>query len=248
MTGLQLDKALALVTGASSGIGKSTVEALLAKGARVICTGRKLKPLQALVAGAVQDRALALELDVDDAESVASLLQRLPEAWREVDVLVNSAGHDKGGRSAFHEGEAQQWTAIIETNVNGLIRVTRCLIDGMRARGLGHVVNLGSVSGFMPYATGTAYAASKFAVHGFSESLRMDYQHSGVRVSEILPGLVETEFAERRWGDAEKAEKYYGSFGSVLKPQDVAAAVIYALEQPSHVNISQLVIQPAGQE
>ncbi len=247
MKHLQLDKALALVTGAGSGIGKSTVEALIAKGTRVICAGRQQEPLQALVANG-RGRALAVELDVDDATSVAGLIQRLPAAWREVDILVNCAGHDKGGRRTFHEGEAEQWTAIIETNVNGLIRITHCLIDGMRDRGLGHVVNLGSVSGLKAYATGTAYAASKFAVHGFSESLRMDYRRSGVRVSEILPGLVATEFALRRWGNAEKAVNFYDSAESVLNPEDVTAAVIYALEQPPHVNICQLVIMPCSQE
>ncbi len=247
MKQLQLDKSLALVTGAGSGIGKSTVEALIAKGARVICAGRRLEPLQALVADG-RGRALAVALDVDDAASVAGLLERLPAAWREVDILVNSAGHDRGGRRAFHEGEVQQWTAVIETNVNGLIRITHCLIAGMRDRGCGHVVNLGSVSGLKAYATGTAYAASKFAVHGFSESLRMDYLRSGIRVSEILPGLVATEFALRRWENPEKALDFYDSAESVLNPEDVAAAVIYALEQPPHVNICQLVIMPCGQE
>jgi len=244
---MQLDKTLALVTGAASGIGKATVEALLEKGARVICAGRRREPLRVLAAAA-DGAALAIELDVDDAQSVASLPQRLPEGWRKIDILINNAGHDRGGRRAFDEGSAEQWTAIIETNVNGLIRVTRCLIDGMLERGFGHVINLGSVSGLKAYATGTAYAASKFAVHGFSESLRLDYRHSGIRVSEIMPGLVETEFALRRWGDGDKASKFYAGADSVLNPQDIAAAIVFALEQPAHVNIAQLVIMPSGQE
>lgn len=244
---MQFDNTLALVTGASSGIGLSTVEALLAKGARVICSGRRIEPLQAMAKDS-NGLAVAVELDVDDPGSVASLLERLPEGWRDVDILINSAGHDVGGRRPFHEGSADQWTAIIETNVNGLIRVTRCLIEGMRERGFGHVVNLGSMSGLKAYATGTAYAASKFAVHGFSESLRLDYCNSGIRVSEILPGLVETGFASQRWGNSQKAEDFYASSDSALKPEDVAAAIIYALEQPAHVNIAQLVIMPSGQQ
>jgi len=247
MQHLPLNTSLALVTGAASGIGKATVEALLAKGARVICAGRRRETLQAL-AGACGGRALALELDVDDPGSVDSVPQRLPGDWRDVDILINNAGHDRGGRRTFEEGSAEQWTAIIETNVNGLIRITRCLIGGMLERGRGHVVNMGSVSGLKAYATGTAYAASKFAVHGFSESLRLDYRNRGVRVSEILPGLVATEFALRRWADPATAANFYGGADSLLAPADVAAAVIYALEQPAHVNIAQIVIMPCGQD
>jgi len=121
------------------------------------------------------------------------------------------------------------------------------MIDGMRARDRGHIVNIGSIAGTRPYATGTLYTASKHAVHGFSEALRLDYVDSGIRVTEILPGMVQTEFAYHRSGDAEQARRYYQEFGTCLDPEDVARAVVYAVQQPAHVVISQLVVVPISQ-
>jgi len=236
----------ALVTGASSGIGESSAAALVEAGCRVVCAGRRLDVLEALVAR-LGERARALELDVTDAGSAASVLDRLPESWREIDILVNAAGHDVGGRRPFDEGSAEEWASIIDTNVTGLIRVTRALIPGMRERDRGHVVNIGSIAGLRPYATGTIYASSKHAVHGFSEALRLDFAGTGVRVTEILPGMVRTGFALNRWGDAERAERFYDEFGESLTADDVARTVLFALEQPPHVVISQLVVVPSPQ-
>lgn len=238
--------AVALVTGASSGIGAKTAEALAGIGCRVICAGRSLDRLKP-VAKMLGDKALAFEVDVNDESSVDGFIDRLPQAWREIDVLVNNAGHDKGGRRRFDEGSAEEWASIIETNVIGLIRVTRAVIPGMIARDRGHVVNIGSISGYKPYATGTIYAASKFAVHGFSESLRLDYRNTGVRVTEILPGMVRTGFAKSRWGDDTRASKFYDDFGTCLVPEDVARTVAFAVQQPPHVVISQLVVVPNSQ-
>ena len=235
-----------LVTGASSGIGASIAAHLVAAGGRVICAARRIDRLREIEAS-LSPNCLAVELDVCDAQSVESLPSRLPESWRDVSILVNNAGQDVGGRRAFHEGDIDTWARIIETNVTGLIRVTRAFIDDLRARGEGFVVNIGSVSGFQPYATGTIYAASKHAVHGFSESLRMDYGRSGIRVTEILPGTVRTEFAEARWGDSDKASEFYASFAACLEPDDIARTVLFALQQPPHVVISQLVVVPDGQ-
>ena len=165
---------VALITGASSGIGVATAAQLVDAGWRVVCAARRVDRLNVLCER-LGESSLAIALDVTDAESVDTLLERLPAEWSSIDILVNSAGHDVGGRSLFHEGSAQQWASIIETNVTGLIRVTRAVIPGMRERDRGHIVNIGSVSGLVPYATGTIYAGSKFAVHGFSESLRLDY-------------------------------------------------------------------------
>ena len=189
--------AVALVTGAGSGIGESTALHLAEAGWRVICAGRRLTRVEAVAERL--DCGLALELDVCDPRSVDSLQERLPSQWREIEVLVNNAGHDTGGRRRFDEGSAEQWSQIIETNVTGLIRVTHRIIPGMISRDRGHVVNIGSTAGFGPYATGTIYAASKHAVHGFSESLRMEFAGTGVRISEILPGVVRTEFGFNRW-------------------------------------------------
>ena len=238
--------ATALVTGATSGIGESIATTLVENGCRVVCAARRADKL-AQLGEALGPAAHALELDVTDALSVESLYSRLPEDWRDIDILVNNAGHDEGGRRRFDEGEVVQWASIIETNVIGLIRTTHAVISGMIARDHGHIVNIGSVAGLSAYATGTLYAASKHAVHGFSESLRLDFAGTGIRVTEILPGLVRTNFALNRWGDQERADSFYDDFGVCLTPEDIAGTVLFALQQPPHVVISQLVVVPSAQ-
>jgi NADP-dependent 3-hydroxy acid dehydrogenase YdfG len=237
---------VALITGAASGIGAETAKALADLGCRVICAGRNQAKLEAVVKP-LGAKALAFELDVDSRKSVESIFDRLPAEWRDIEILVNNAGHDRGGRKRFDLGSAEEWESIIETNVNGLVRTTLAVIPHMIKRDRGHVVNIGSISGYKPYAGGTLYAASKFAVHGFSESLRLDYRNTGVRVTEILPGMVRTGFAKARWGDAEKAGKFYDDFGVCLTPEDVARAVAFVVQQPPHVVISQLTIVPNSQ-
>ena len=236
-----LKGAVALVTGAGSGIGEATARRLAEAGLKVVCAGRRLERVEAAAASI---GGHALELDVVDAESVETIEDRLPAGLREIDVLVNSAGHDVGGRRRFDAGSADQWAKIIETNVTGLIRVTRQVITGMLARDRGHVVNIGSIAGLVAYKTGSIYAASKHAVRGFSESLRLDLAGTGVRVSEILPGMVRTEFALNRWQDLRTAAAFYDDFGTCLLPDDIARAVLYCLRQPPHVVISQLVVMP----
>jgi len=239
------DGSIALVTGASAGIGEQTARALNDAGYRVICAARRESRLQALVAE-LGKRTIALSLDVSDDASVDALYSRLPEAWHAIDILVNNAGHDVGGRRRFHEGDADEWLRIIDTNVSGMIRVTRKVIEGMLARDRGHIVNLGSIAGIVPYAGGTIYAGSKHAVHGFSQSLRLDYAKTGIRVSEIMPGMVRTEFAATRFRSAEKGAAFYDEFGVCLTPQDIARSVVFALGQPLHVEIAQLVVMPSG--
>jgi NADP-dependent 3-hydroxy acid dehydrogenase YdfG len=236
---------IALVTGASSGIGEAICRLLIFHQYKVIGAARTKSKLQALH----QDLGSSFHpmvLDVTNALSVSNLIERLPENLQSVDVLVNNAGHDIGGRRFFEEGTARQWSEIIETNVQGLMRVTHAMIDGMLARGNGHVVNIGSIAGIKPYATGTAYVTSKYAVHGFSQSLRLDYAGRGIRVSEIMPGLVRTGFAGQRLGDAEKAEVFYDSVGQSLSPEDIARTLLFALQQPKHVEIAQLVVLPVS--
>lgn len=239
---MQLSGKTALITGAGSGIGRAAALALAAQGGRVILCGRRAEPLAAVTRDAAPAEALAHVLDVTDSAAVDALPDSLPEAWREIDILINNAGHEVGGRRRFDEGSADEWAAILETNVLGLFRVSRAIIPGMVERGLGHVVNIGSVSGLRPNATRAAYAASKHAVHGFSESLRMDYAGTGVRVTEIMPGIVRTDFAEARWGNAEKVQAFYDRFPDAMEPDDVAAAIVYALSQPPRVNVAQVVL------
>ena len=238
-----LDGKIALVTGASAGIGKQTSRILVDAGVRVICAARRLSHLESL-ASELGDAAIALELDVTDVDSVAKLLGRLPADWRDIDILVNNAGHDIGGRRQFHEGSAAQWAATIETNVIGLMRVTRAVLDSMVERNTGHIVNIGSVAGIQAYKACAAYAASKHAVHGLSETLRLDYGETGIKISEVLPGMVKTEFAATRFGDEKLGEEYYRDFGVCLTPEDIARSVHFVLDQPADVVIAQIVVVP----
>ncbi len=191
-----------------------------------------------------RDFVLPVTADVTDTQTVDSLVETLPKTWSKIDILINNAGHDIGGRQLFHEGTADQWASIIDTNVTGLMRLTRSVIPGMITRKSGHIINMGSVSGLYTYAGGTAYNASKFAVRAFTEALRKDYAATPIRVTELLPGMVRTGFAVARLSDHAAGEKFYDSYLSCLEPQDIANAVVYAIQQPPHVNVSQIVIEP----
>jgi len=238
---------VALVTGASAGFGVAIAEALVAKGCRVICAARRLEKLEEMAAR-LGPNCHPLLLDINDPEATANICDNLPEDLREIDILINNAGHDIGGRKRFEDGAIEDWAAIIETNVTGLMRVSHGVLPGMTARGRGHIINLGSISGIGSYPEGSVYSASKFAVHGFSNSLRLDFAGSGIRVTEILPGTARTEFGETRWrGDKAHADAFYDSFETVLTAENVADCVVFALEQPPHVVIAQLVVVPTSQ-
>ncbi|MEQ8332713.1 SDR family oxidoreductase [Nisaea sp.] len=243
MDKFELRDKIVLVAGASSGIGAATVERLLADGARVIAAARRMDRLQSLA----KDRpghCLPLQLDVADPESTASMIERMPEGWRNIHGAVVCAGHDVGGRARFDQADADAWTDIIDTNVNGTIRVCRAVIDQMVARGTGHIVTLGSTAGLRVYPGGSIYNASKFAVRAFTDGLRMDFAQTDIRVTEILPGLTRTEFAESRWGDGGKAQSFYDNAPGTLAPEDIAAAILYAMTAPATVNVSQLLVEP----
>jgi len=245
MNEIESSQSVALVSGASGGIGESICRHLVDNGYRVVAAARNQERLQAL-AQALGDRLYPLLLDVTDAAAIRSVSRVLPAEFSNPGVLINNAGHDVGGRRLFEQGSADQWCDIIETNVQGMIRLTHALIDGMLARGCGHIVNMGSIAGLKPYASGTAYVSSKYAVHGFSETLRLDYAGRGIRVTEIMPGLVRSGFAEQRLGDARQAQEFYDSFEQCLDPEDVARTVLFALQQPAHVEIAQLVVLPVS--
>jgi NADP-dependent 3-hydroxy acid dehydrogenase YdfG len=236
---------VALVSGASSGIGESICRLLIENAYRVVGAARNEGRLQQL-ADELGDGFYPMVLDITDGQSVAALQQALPAEFRDIDALVNNAGHDVGGRKYFDEGSAEQWCHIIETNVQGTIRLTHALIHGMLDRGSGHIVNIGSIAGLKSYATMAAYVSSKFALHGFSETLRLDYDGRGIRVTEIMPGLVRTGFAQQRLGNAQQAREFYDSFAQCLQPEDVAATVLFALQQPKNVEIAQLVVLPVS--
>jgi 3-hydroxy acid dehydrogenase / malonic semialdehyde reductase len=237
-------RGITLVTGASSGIGAAIVERLVADGWKVIAAARRVDRLWGLGAR-LGSRCHPIALDVTDAESVSTLASRVPEDWRAIQVLINNAGHDIGGRTTFDHQDVDDMLSTIETNVAGMVRVTRVIVPLLLERQDGHVINIGSNAATAAYAGGTAYVASKFAVNGFTKALRLDYLGK-IRVTQILPGLVRTEFAEvRHYGDTAKAAAFYDSHAGYLAPEDVANCVAFALDQPPHVNVAELLVLPS---
>ena len=230
---------LALVTGASSGIGAATARTLAAHGARLVLAARRRERLDALVRELPGSEALAL--DVRDAGAVRQAL-----AERELDIVVANAGLALGA-GPLQEGDPEDWSTMIDTNIKGVLHVLRAVTPGMAARGDGHVVLLGSVAGRQVYPGGNVYCASKFAVRALYEGLRLDLSGKGVRVTTVDPGLVETEFSVVRFkGDRERAARVYAGI-DVLRPEDVADAIAYALTRPKHVNVGELVLWPTDQ-
>jgi len=238
----EVQRGTVLVTGASSGIGAAIAEAVVRQGWRVVCAARRVERLQALV-DQLGSAALALPLDVRDKASVASIGQRLPEGWRQIDVLVNSAGHDIGGRQRFDQGSMDDWTDTIDTNLLGAMRVTHAVVPGMLARRRGHIVNISSIFALEAHAGSSSYCTSKYGLNGFSKAILDDYRNQGVRVTQILPGVARTDFSDTRWhGDQAKVDAFYANFPVVLEPEDIARSVLFAIEQPRHVTISDLVL------
>jgi len=238
-----LAQKLALVTGASSGIGRETARALARAGARVLLAARRRERLENLArelseAGAEVE---TLSLDVRDAARVRGALE-----GRSLDVVVANAGLGRG-LGPLQEGADEDWNEMIDTNVKGLLATVRATLPGMIARGHGDVVLLGSVAGRQVYPGGNVYCATKFAVRALYEALRLDAAGTGVRVTTVDPGLVETEFSLVRFrGDAPRAQKTYTGL-QCLRPEDVADAILYALTRPRHVNIGEMVLWPTDQ-
>ena len=211
----------------------------------MIATGRRKDRLDAL-SEAHGAAALPVPLDLTDPGAVAGFEASLPEDWREIYAWVVCSGHDAGGRQPFHETPVDDLASVIDTNVTGTIRVCRALIEGMRARGEGHVVTLGSVSGLRTYPGGAGYTASKFAVRALTEVLRHDYRTDPIRVTEVLPGLVRTEFATARHKDEATATAFYDGAPGTLDPEDIADAIVYALTRPASVDVAQMVVVPTS--
>ena len=235
-----------LITGASAGFGAAMARRFVRDGHRVILTARRADRLAALAAE-LGAQALAFPLDVTDAAATAALPGALPAAWREVDVLVNNAGLALGLGPSF-EADLAQWDTMVATNVTGLLHVTRALLPGMVARNRGHIVNLGSTAGIYPYPGGHVYGASKAFVTQFSLNLRADLVGTGVRVTDLEPGLVGgTEFSAIRFaGDTARAAAVYAGT-TPLTAEDVAEAAAWAISLPAHVNINRIEMMPTCQ-
>jgi 3-hydroxy acid dehydrogenase / malonic semialdehyde reductase len=238
-----------LITGASAGIGAACARAFAREGARLVLAARRAERLRALsdeLRAAHGTEAHLLELDVRDADAVAERLGGLPAEWAEVDVLVNNAGLGRG-LDKLWEGDPAGWDEMVDTNVRGLLYVTRAVLPGMVARGRGHVINLGSVAGHEVYPGGAVYCATKHAVDAVTRGLRMDLLGTGVRVSTVDPGMVETEFSVVRFhGDAERAKNVYRGM-TPLTAADVAETVLWCATRPPHVNIDQVILKPTDQ-
>ncbi|MGR3809015.1 SDR family NAD(P)-dependent oxidoreductase [Jiulongibacter sp. NS-SX5] len=235
----------ALITGASSGIGKATAIALAEKNFKLVLCGRreeKLKELQ----DSLKVESTILVFDVRDQTAVQKAIESLPSEFSKIDVLVNNAGNAHGFGS-FAEGEPSDWDAMMGSNVTGLMYVTKAILPQMIKNGGGHVVNLSSVAGKQTYANGTVYCATKKAVEAISEGIRLDHTKDGIKVTNIAPGAVETEFSEVRFkGDKERAKQVYAGFEPLLA-EDIADAIAYAVSVPDHVTIADMIIYAKAQ-
>lgn len=240
-----------LVTGASSGIGSACVRLFAGEGARLILLARREEKLEALVAELVAsgiDRVKlhTLTVDVRDRVQVESALTQLPAEWSEIDILINNAGLSRG-LNKLQEGEIQDWEEMIDTNIKGLLYVTRAVVPGMVRRGFGHVINLGSIAGHQTYPQGNVYCGTKAAVRSISEGLKIDLLGTPVRVTSIDPGLVNTEFSTVRFhGDTTRAATVYQGL-TPLTAEDIAETIFFCLTRPAHVNISEILLVPTAQ-
>jgi 3-hydroxy acid dehydrogenase/malonic semialdehyde reductase len=237
---------IVLVTGATAGFGAATARRFAREGARVIATGRRAELLHAL-AGEFPGLVHPLELDVRDRESVVTSLATLPDGFTDIDVLVNNAGLAIGLEPA-QDARLDDWDTMVDTNVKGLMYVTRAVLPGMVARNRGHIVNLGSTAGEFPYPGGNVYGATKAFVHQFSLNLRADLLGTNVHVTDIAPGLCGgTEFSNVRFrGDARKADAVYEGT-TPLSADDIADAINWVVSRPPHVNINSIQMMPVIQ-
>jgi serine 3-dehydrogenase len=246
---LSLKDKIVFVTGASSGIGESTAGAFAAQGARILLCARRVDKLEKLAATLAREHGVtahAFRLDVRDQAAVDKAIAGLPAEWRPIEVLVNNAGLSRG-LDKLPNGLVSDWEEMIDTNVKGLLYVTRAVLPGMIERGRGHIINIGSIAGHEVYPAGNVYCASKFAVRALSKGLRLDLNGTPIRVSEVALGMVETEFSLVRFhGDAERAGKVYQGL-TPLGPDDVADAVVWCATRPLHVNVSEVVVMPTAQ-
>jgi 3-hydroxy acid dehydrogenase / malonic semialdehyde reductase len=233
------------ITGASSGIGAATARAFGLTGARLILAARRIDRLQAL-AGQLPVASHLMTLDVRDRAAVHAAVEAIPEPFAAVDVLVNNAGLSRGFEP-LHEGLEDDWEEMLDTNVKGLLYVTRAVLPGMVARGHGHVINIGSVAGHETYPRGNVYCASKAAVRALNKAMRLDLFGTGIRVSSVDPGLVPTEFSDVRFhGDRARAAVVYENTRP-LSAADVAEAIVWCASRPLSVNVEELLLMPTDQ-
>lgn len=246
---MNLKGKIVFITGASAGIGAATAMQCAAQGARLLLAARRPDKLADVVSQAFEQGAAAVhsfELDVRSREAVQSAINGLPPEWAEIDVLVNNAGLSRG-MDKLYAGKIEDWEEMIDTNVKGLLYVARAVVPGMVARGLGHVVTLGSMAGELVYPNGAVYCGSKAAARMISDGLREDLLGTPVRVTSVDPGLVETEFSMVRFrGDADRAANVYKGI-KPLVAEDIADVILWAITRPDHVNIARVSLTSVNQ-
>jgi 3-hydroxy acid dehydrogenase / malonic semialdehyde reductase len=246
---LSLKHKIVVVTGASSGIGKACAQTFAQQGARLILAARRMEQLQLLSQTLKSEFGTdchLLELDVRDRTKVEATFSSLPNAWQAIDILINNAGLSRG-LDKLYEGNVNDWEEMIDTNVKGLLYVTRAIVPDMVHRNCGHVINLGSIAGHETYPKGNVYCATKAAVRSLTEGLKQDLLGTAVRVSTVDPGLVETEFSQVRFhGDTERAKTVYQDTVP-LTAEDIADVVLFCASRAAHVNISEVIVMPTAQ-
>ena len=239
----------ALITGATSGIGEATAHILAENHYRVIITGRRKERLEALQTKLIkkyQSPVLALSFDVRHYDEVTRVLGELPKDWQDIDVLVNNAGLAVG-TDTIDEGELEDWNRMIDTNIKGLLHVSKAILPEMKKKKSGHVINIASVAGKEVYLKGNVYCATKHAVDALSKAMRIDLLPYHIKVTNIAPGMVETEFSVVRYkGDQQKADEVYREM-KPLTGKDIAETIWFAINRPAHVNINDILIMPTSQ-
>jgi 3-hydroxy acid dehydrogenase / malonic semialdehyde reductase len=237
-----------LITGASSGIGAACTKIFAKSGAKLILAARRFEKLQQLVESLSIDSSHVhlIELDVRNRAAVESTISSLPDEWSNIDILINNAGLSRG-LEKLHEGAFQDWEEMIDTNIKGLLYLTRYVVPGMVQRAQGHVINIGSIAGHQTYPGGNVYCGTKAAVKSISEGLKQDLLGTPIRVTSVDPGMVETEFSEVRFrGDHERAAKVYQGV-TPLTPDDIADVIYFCATRPAHVNINEVILMPVDQ-
>jgi len=238
-----------LITGATAGIGKATAELYAKNGWNLILTGRREERLAQMkkdLSDQFSVDIVVLQFDVRDKEAVTAAISSLEGNWRNIDVLLNNAGLAKGF-SDIQEGKVEDWENMIDTNIKGLLYVSKAIMPLMIERKSGHIVNIGSIAGKEVYAKGNVYCSTKHAVEGITKALRLDLLPHKIKVSAVCPGAVDTEFSTVRFdGDKKKADEVYKGYQPLL-PQDIAEAIYFVTSRPFHVNINDLLIMPTAQ-
>ncbi len=236
---------IAMITGASSGIGWATAVALAAEGVHLILCGRRIHRLEKLQSQ-LDTVCHLLAFDVGDKRGVFEKIESLPKPLAKIDILINNAGNAHG-LNPVHKANLEDWDAMIDSNVKGLMYVTKAVLPSMISEKAGHIINIGSIAGKEVYPNGSVYCSSKFAVDAFTQGLRLDLNSLGIKVSAIHPGMVDTEFAEVRFkGDKDKATQVYKGLTPLLA-KDVADVILFMAQAPEHVNLADVLLLPKAQ-